>query len=854
MSDGESSSDLTDANATSSGEKATLNVEETNLQNPKESQVKGTGAKKDVGEKSDDDDESGSDEVIPENASIDANDDVYIPNPTVVQPVQQTLSMTAVESPVNSTSPTSTVTKRKNQHQPNVTISKKTKQQEADGERPSAPSSKTTKPDNVKQQQYSTRFIILGLLLIIAVGVVVFVLIAPNKAINLVMPSVGRRGDDPIRDKNRRARTRDENTYGRDGSYTPGGREVTRRLVVDRYEVADYVDDDDEENADVNDLSDEGYDNDDDDYDDLDTKHPSWKTVHHNQDQQALRPAQYQKAGLDYENDRSDRDDVDFSRLTSSVMRLYYNSFDAEEDEILRPRDDDALGVIYPIANTAANDEGQCKTQTCVHKRFDLIAFKDKSMAILDGYAIARLACIEVSKNVGWHVSRARSVASSKQRKNKSPPMASLERFKNPLYLSSASVYSPYYCINLPLSETLVNRWSASGTSASLASDGGYHRRQAAKNSRKERERARQRQIKQDAVGLTAFYTAWRDLAKGNSATSYVTSASESFATSVIHNSLIMGYLRNHVVTRDLLKLGTKEASESRVSMISYTAIMDSLRSIVDGHEQFMQLFNLPTRHSVCMCGPHINMGHHVVGYADARHKRAVVYFEPIITSSPPTADDVNAVSYDMEVTLFPWIFVVFDRMDMNKSSPTYKSDEMLTGLAEALSGTTVTEELMAYVSYAISDTLFRFNVMTPAMPTFLASTKITVEYMRIDKSTSSYTSRHNTRYESADGDDDENESFETFLHSDHVHDGKRTVTEVEGQEAICIQYCQQLAYSMVVYADKSYEQGAIKPENTSPTPTPKPKDHPQERESMRDANRQQQQRNKKPTSPKNKM
>lgn len=506
--------------------------------------------------------------------------------------------------------------------------------------------------------------------------------------------------------------------------------------------------------------------------------------------------------------DKSEIKEKEKRQLTSNPLKFYMASSEDEEKEILTPRDISVLD----ITNNSCKDGSECDT-------LDIVFFvaKNRALAIANGYATARLVCLEASKSVGWHVSRPTALTTTtakaspsagKTRKPKSHVSQTTERFHNPLYLSSASVYSPYYCVNLPLSETLLARGSSS--SPSLASFyGNFKNRVGTKRTRKEMEKQQARQLQQNNLGLTNFYKSWHSLVEGNSAVSYTTSKSDSFVTSVIHNSVVMGFLNKYVVMRNLLALGHSDDPKLQVSLVSYTSIIDALRLILEGHSQILQRSKSMNAQSVCMCGPHINMARHIVGYANARRKRAVVYFEPIITSAPPSPDDEKTVTYDLREALFPWSWNLLDNLEFDETSPHYDSESLGTEFKPSLVGGKVTSEIRSYISYAVADTLFRRKVLPETAQSLVVQPKITVEYMRVDKGEGQtyYSPSNNDHGAEEDDDSMENEDSESVLYHEHVHDGKRTVTEVEGQEALCIQYCQQVAYSLAGYAESRFDR-----------------------------------------------
>ena len=431
------------------------------------------------------------------------------------------------------------------------------------------------------------------------------------------------------------------------------------------------------------------------------------------------------------------------------------------------------------------------------------IVLEEQVAIFLRGYDRAMIACQSATSTDGPHLHKNSGIADAKAD----------WRYSNALYLSSSSLYSPYFCINFPVAQVLLSPQERVEREMRLLKD------VSARNQRRYQEDRLRREKELDAksqhVGANVI-GAWRELKTQGYGLDYATSPTDVFATSPIHNTDVMGYDHSGFLARQLFALGQPTTSSAGVQHVSYASVFHLMHDLTSGFVAIEKYVTGCKARDVCLCGPHMGLARHVVGYA--KRNRAVVYVEPIIVGpvGEPKAKWRDQES-DVVATLsgYSWTCtgmsgaadhdrVPHSKTGKRRTSETTKPVAVKTAPVEgtleyfaesvfktpldALDEREMETHLQSpYAAYLRYDAALRRVLMGDGDAEFLVHKSITVEYIDIAEDTAETSSRSD-HCGSATGSCKYPEQYVN-------QKGKRKIATVEGPEAFCIQYCQRMAY-----------------------------------------------------------
>lgn len=304
------------------------------------------------------------------------------------------------------------------------------------------------------------------------------------------------------------------------------------------------------------------------------------------------------------------------------------------------------------------------------------------------------------------------------------------DRMLDDLYLSSSSAYSPFFCMNVPISAIV-------HTNDVRARD-----EQQLRDVREAGSKMPLFPIDADVVDQIARMASqtlqmasisWQQLTAPSYVAALHTEASRSaVASSPVHSATALGYSANAFFARDLEALGNLSDPKSLLQLVPYDYFPDVGRLVFGDHQNSIILGT-----TACVCGLHLGLPRNLIFYFDSQAPRGRVTLEPVITQGGRSASHgpVPLVT----ASGLPWANQLSD--ERHGVSAAYLA------LDEALRKAAGLEGGMG----------------------FPATNKITIDSMRLP-----------------------------WVNQRHLENhGQRVLRTVEGAEALCIQYCQYLAYTL---------------------------------------------------------
>jgi hypothetical protein len=506
--------------------------------------------------------------------------------------------------------------------------------------------------------------------------------------------------------------------------------------------------------------------------------------------------------------------------------------------------------------------------------RLDFLPDEKAVDAAILGYLRSRLAAEEVAQRIDW-VAVADTMAAEEMaaRLHGTPT-----QFENPLYLASASPYSPYFVLNFPLLDFLNAEESGSETTpkASGLNPGDLRQRRLQQRSREKKERP-ERAGKEgetlETLGLTpATLLAWKEVIRGRAGADYKPTSRDAFPTSPIHNAAAVGYYKEGFLARNLYAIGfptgttppggaasiwrqettkTNKASaanqaspRAEILFVEYDAF---LALVYELHEEMTfrvesaaaaalvshkrgrgagrgqsdddvgsSSSSASASLEACVCGPHVGLARHIVAFLSAGSKapHVAVYIEPIIVSAQSGAD-ISRLAHPTESLRSS------STKESGSSDRRQRKDQLLRRQFRwkpktNTSSTTAPNnrqkegrtEVDAYDRYVLADALLTARLQDLNGSYFLPfEPDIRVDFLLVEEnpaaaaaadkassSSGSSTSKAETRRERGHRRSRGKPAGPPTMVN---QGGRRSLQQVKGQEALCIQYCQYMAYAM---------------------------------------------------------
>jgi hypothetical protein len=249
-----------------------------------------------------------------------------------------------------------------------------------------------------------------------------------------------------------------------------------------------------------------------------------------------------------------------------------------------------------------------------------------------------------------------------------------------------------------------------------------------------------------------------------------------------------LGYQTKGFLARNLTALGRLAKPDAVVSFIPYDHLIDLFVAI---HQATLD-HNTHKGHSstsnhLCVCGPHVNLARHVVFYADGHH-RQVVYLEPIVVQSSSTSVLISSPHQQQQQPL-----AQSSNNNNKKSTGVHHSGKRSFAWTGAVTTTSTQAEgkvvprdtqkqpYSLYEQYVLTDLALRSRLhLDEGVP---MATSIKVEFIQVEPS-----APNAGRSQFAD------EEPRNFVNNN----GARGLAQIDGQEALCIQYCEKMAYTLM--------------------------------------------------------
>ncbi len=384
------------------------------------------------------------------------------------------------------------------------------------------------------------------------------------------------------------------------------------------------------------------------------------------------------------------------------------------------------------------------------HEHVNLVTVLEPISSVDDfirGYVRARIYCEEVAHALGW-----KGILETMPR--------SKHGFNDTRYLSAASLYSPYFCLNFPIalflgsdpatslrvhyssSEGGANRWNAPVHPYAGALKTNWFRRVAGAA----RHVASGPDFLIDSILEAVFDPSKPEQlvqAFGN-LVGHVLPSSGTFdvGASPLHNAALLGYQSEGCLVRATEQLGNRHYPRGGIHVLPYATFDDLMARF---HDEQNEQTHADT---VCLCGPHIGLARHIVVYLSPREPIRSFYLEPVILESSDSDNKGGSIDAD------------------SSFSPLQR----------------VTTQALIWI---------------PPSPHAMSSTKFIHRYQILDHEFRKRTDFHFMYARAAVIVDSMVLAYDT---QDNLpkYLGQRRQKRVDGQEALCIQYCQHLAYAVM--------------------------------------------------------
>lgn len=415
--------------------------------------------------------------------------------------------------------------------------------------------------------------------------------------------------------------------------------------------------------------------------------------------------------------------------IVALSVRLTFSSSTAPPVPV--PTTTDPLEAAFLQSKKPMEESEESYTMSRLRRNTELRFYVDKSVlaqrlqplalvknvtTLVRGYARALSMCSTLSNSLGI-TGAMQSIPGAETRK------------LDDLYLSSSSPYSPFFCMNVPISAIV-------HTSDVRARD-----EQQLRDVREAGSKMSLFPVDADVIDQVARMASqtlqmasisWQHLTSASHITALHEVASRnSIASSSVHTASSMGYTPNAFFARDLEALGRLDAPESLLQMISYDHLPAVGRLVFGDHQDKIIMST-----TACVCGLHLGIPRNLAFYFDSQTPHGRIIVEAVITEGGHASQRPTPL---VTAQGLPWANQLSDERH---------------GVSAA---------------YATLDEQLRKAVGLEGNVGFPATSKITIDQMRLPWTGQGHLENH----------------------------GQRALRTVEGSEALCIQYCQHLAYTL---------------------------------------------------------